>query len=84
MIKFNVDKVRTFINQKNKELIKGTSRKVVYSNNCFAYDNDINKGSLCAILNGINKKPGIEMVYKIAKGMNCTMESLLIFTKYDN
>lgn len=82
MIKFNTDKVRNFILKKNKDLISGTNRKLIYSNNCFAYDNDINKDSFGAILSGINKKPGIEMVFKIAKGMSCTVEELFIVTKY--
>ena len=75
---FDTDRIRTFIDKKNAELLLlSPKRKLLYSGSHFARENDINKVSFNAMMSR-GWIPSLENAYKIAKGMNCKIEDLII------
>lgn len=86
-IDFDIERIKKFIDDKNEkaraeyEKVKGDTmmqeRKLLYSNCDFAYDAGINRNTFLGVINR-NVKPGVPVLYKIAKHMECKMEDLLI------
>lgn len=81
MIAFNHDKIRQFIDSKNRSMISpGSNRKLRYSNTTFCDEIGINNISFNSMmLRG--ETPKLETAYRIAKGMGCNIEDLIITNK---
>ncbi len=82
MVKFNTEKVRKYIDDKNKSMLNPLDkRKLRYSNNSFATSADINIQTFNSIMIK-TVVPSLPNAYKIAKEMECKIEELLIITKF--